>query len=149
MAPYERLLGDAMRGDQTLFAREDTALEAWRVVEPVLGQVTPLHEYEPGTWGPAEADRLLANGQRLAQPGPGVGLWRLTPRAGPSGASTPATRSWPRARRSSWRRPSARRLRRDGRGVLALSGGSTPRGLYQRLAGEPWRRAHRLGRACT
>ena len=57
MAPYERLLGDAMRGDQTLFAREDSVLEAWRVVEPVLGQATPLHEYERGTWGPAEADR--------------------------------------------------------------------------------------------
>ena len=62
MAPYERLLGDAMRGDQTLFARADTVLDAWRVVEPVLGQVTPLHEYEPGTWGPAAADRIVDNG---------------------------------------------------------------------------------------
>ena len=68
MAPYERLLGDAMRGDQTLFGREDTALEAWRVVDPVLGQVTPLHEYDQGTWGPAEADRLLADGQGWHNP---------------------------------------------------------------------------------
>ncbi|MGE0360915.1 MAG: glucose-6-phosphate dehydrogenase [Vicinamibacterales bacterium] len=59
MAPYERLLGDAMRGDQTLFAREDTVLEAWRIVDPVLAQATPLHEYEPGSWGPAAADRLV------------------------------------------------------------------------------------------
>jgi len=62
MAPYERLLGDAMRGDQILFARQDSVEEAWRVVEPVLGGATPLFQYESGTWGPAEADRLLQNG---------------------------------------------------------------------------------------
>jgi glucose-6-phosphate 1-dehydrogenase len=60
--PYERLLSDAMRGDQMLFAREDSVEEAWRVVEPVLGNATPLYEYDSGTWGPAEADRLLQNG---------------------------------------------------------------------------------------
>jgi glucose-6-phosphate 1-dehydrogenase len=58
-APYERLLGDAMRGDQTLFAREDSVLEAWRVVDPVLGPCTPLYPYEPGTWGPPEANSLM------------------------------------------------------------------------------------------
>jgi glucose-6-phosphate 1-dehydrogenase len=62
MGPYERLLRDAMRGDQMLFARQDSVEEAWRVVEPVLGNMTPLFEYESGTWGPAEADRLLQNG---------------------------------------------------------------------------------------
>ena len=62
MTPYERLLRDAMRGDQMLFAREDSVEEAWRGVEPVLGSRTPLFEYESGTWGPAEADRLLSNG---------------------------------------------------------------------------------------
>src|ERR671914_91138 len=62
MKPYERLLGDAMRGDQMLFAREDSVEEAWRVVEPVLGNATPLYQYDSGTWGPAEADRLLQNG---------------------------------------------------------------------------------------
>jgi glucose-6-phosphate 1-dehydrogenase len=62
MAPYERLLSDAMRGDQMLFAREDSVEEAWRVVEPVLGNATPLFEYDSGTWGPAEADRLLTDG---------------------------------------------------------------------------------------
>jgi glucose-6-phosphate 1-dehydrogenase len=62
MGPYERLLRDAMRGDPMLFAREDSVEEAWRVVEPVLGSATPLFQYESGTWGPAEADRLLQNG---------------------------------------------------------------------------------------
>jgi glucose-6-phosphate 1-dehydrogenase len=59
MPPYERLLGDAMRGDPTLFAREDSVEAAWRVVDPILGDVVPLDAYEPGTWGPPEADRLL------------------------------------------------------------------------------------------
>jgi glucose-6-phosphate 1-dehydrogenase len=59
--PYERLLGDALRGDTTLFTREDAVEAAWRVVDPILGDVTPLHEYEPGTWGPVEADRLAAD----------------------------------------------------------------------------------------
>jgi glucose-6-phosphate 1-dehydrogenase len=60
MAPYERLLGDAMRGDPTLFAREDSVEAAWRVVDPIVGNVTPVHQYEPNTWGPPEADALLA-----------------------------------------------------------------------------------------
>ena len=68
MAPYERLLSDAMRGDQMLFAREDSVEEAWRVVEPVLGNATPLCEYESGTWGPAEADRLFTNGAEWFNP---------------------------------------------------------------------------------
>jgi glucose-6-phosphate 1-dehydrogenase len=58
MEAYERLLGDALRGDATQFAREDYVEEAWRIVEPILGAATPVHEYQPGTWGPAEADRL-------------------------------------------------------------------------------------------
>src|ERR687884_1737284 len=61
MAPYERLLGDAIRGDASFFAREDNVEAAWRVVDPVLGTVTPVHEYEPQTWGPAEADRIIAH----------------------------------------------------------------------------------------
>lgn len=60
MTPYERLLGDALRGDPTLFVREDEVESAWRVVEPVLGTATPIHEYDPGSWGPAEADALIA-----------------------------------------------------------------------------------------
>jgi glucose-6-phosphate 1-dehydrogenase len=61
MAPYERLLGDAMVGDCTLFAREDAVEAAWRVVQPVLGKVAPVHEYAPGTWGPTEAAALTAS----------------------------------------------------------------------------------------
>jgi len=60
MDPYERLLGDAARGDASLFARQDSVEAAWEVVDPVLSAATPLHEYEPGTWGPAEADALIA-----------------------------------------------------------------------------------------
>jgi glucose-6-phosphate 1-dehydrogenase len=52
---YERLLGDAIRNDASLFTRDDSVEAAWRVVEPVLGDATPLAEYEPGTWGPATA----------------------------------------------------------------------------------------------
>ncbi|MGO9060508.1 MAG: glucose-6-phosphate dehydrogenase [Candidatus Binataceae bacterium] len=58
MDAYERLLSDAMAGDGMLFAREDAVEAAWGVVQPILGDVTPIHEYEPGTWGPQEADRL-------------------------------------------------------------------------------------------
>jgi glucose-6-phosphate 1-dehydrogenase len=60
MEPYERLLGDAMRGDPVLFAGEDAVEAQWRVVGPVLGDVTPVDEYEPGSWGPARADQLIA-----------------------------------------------------------------------------------------
>lgn len=60
MAPYERLLGDAAKGDPTLFARQDAVEESWRIVDSVLGNATPLYEYEPGTWGPAESQQSLA-----------------------------------------------------------------------------------------
>jgi glucose-6-phosphate 1-dehydrogenase len=57
MDAYERVLGDAMAGDPTLFAREDNVEEAWRIVDPVLKAGTPVYEYEPGTWGPKEVDQ--------------------------------------------------------------------------------------------
>jgi glucose-6-phosphate 1-dehydrogenase len=60
MAPYERLLSDAMHGDAMLFARQDEVEAAWEVVDPILGDVTPVYEYAPETWGPAEADQLIA-----------------------------------------------------------------------------------------
>ena len=56
MDAYERVLGDAMHGDATLFAREDYVEEAWRIVDPVLKDGTPIYGYEPGTWGPKEVD---------------------------------------------------------------------------------------------
>lgn len=58
---YERLLRDAVRGSQRLFARSDAVLEAWRIVDPVLDDPPPTVAYEPGSWGPAEADRLVIN----------------------------------------------------------------------------------------
>ena len=62
MDAYERVLGDAMVGDPTLFAREDYVEEAWRIVDPVLKQATPVYPYEPNTWGPAEIDRVTPPG---------------------------------------------------------------------------------------
>ena len=60
MDAYERVLGDAMAGDATIFAREDYVEEAWRIVDPVLKAGTPVHEYDPGTWGPGEVDKKVA-----------------------------------------------------------------------------------------
>jgi glucose-6-phosphate 1-dehydrogenase len=61
MDAYERLLGEAMKGDTALFAREDYVEAEWRIVDPVLGQATPVPEYEPNTWGPSQADRIMAD----------------------------------------------------------------------------------------
>jgi len=58
---YERLIGDAMVGDPTLFARQDVVEAAWAIVDPVLGDVGPLYTYECGGWGPAEADALVTD----------------------------------------------------------------------------------------
>jgi glucose-6-phosphate 1-dehydrogenase len=60
---YERVLGDAMTGDRSLFAREDYVEEAWRIVDPVLEALTPVYEYEPGAWGPKEV------GESVTPPG--------------------------------------------------------------------------------
>ena len=61
MDAYERLLGDAMDGDQTLFARQDAVEAAWAIVDPVLGAVTPVLPYKPKTWGPEAASELTAD----------------------------------------------------------------------------------------
>ncbi|HZD40775.1 MAG TPA: glucose-6-phosphate dehydrogenase [Terriglobales bacterium] len=58
MLPYERLLGEAMSGDAALFNRQDAVEAAWRVIDPIFGDITAVHEYEPGTWGPSEADAI-------------------------------------------------------------------------------------------
>jgi len=63
MEAYERVLGDAMAGDATLFAREDYVEEAWRIVDPVLNANTPIYEYDKGTWGPKEV------GEKVSPPG--------------------------------------------------------------------------------
>jgi glucose-6-phosphate 1-dehydrogenase len=57
MDAYERVLGDAMAGDPTLFAREDYVEEAWRIVDPVLKAKTPIKEYDPQSWGPSDVDQ--------------------------------------------------------------------------------------------
>jgi glucose-6-phosphate 1-dehydrogenase len=61
MDAYERLLGDAMVGDATLFARQDVVEAAWAIVDPVIHGPSPMFEYEPGSWGPPQADRLVAD----------------------------------------------------------------------------------------
>lgn len=57
--PYQRLLTDAIHGNQELFAREEAVEACWRIVDPVLGDATPLHYYKQGEWGPVEADALI------------------------------------------------------------------------------------------
>jgi glucose-6-phosphate 1-dehydrogenase len=58
LLPYEELLGDAMVGNQTWFARQDYVEQAWRILDPVLKNPPPVHDYAAGTWGPAEAEAL-------------------------------------------------------------------------------------------
>jgi glucose-6-phosphate 1-dehydrogenase len=70
MPPYERLLGDAMRGQSELFARQDLVDAQWRAVEPILGNVTPFYHYDPGTWGPDEAQQLIASDGPWINPKP-------------------------------------------------------------------------------
>lgn len=62
MDAYERVLGDAMAGDATIFAREDYVEEAWRIVDPVIAARTPVYPYDPGQWGPSEAQHLAPPG---------------------------------------------------------------------------------------
>jgi glucose-6-phosphate 1-dehydrogenase len=61
MPPYQRLLGDASRGTVELFSRQDLVEAQWRIVEPILGNVTPFYSYASGTWGPEEANQLIGN----------------------------------------------------------------------------------------
>jgi glucose-6-phosphate 1-dehydrogenase len=61
MSAYERLIDAALHGDTALFAREDGVLEQWRIVDPILSPARDIKRYEPGSWGPAEADRVIAD----------------------------------------------------------------------------------------
>jgi glucose-6-phosphate 1-dehydrogenase len=70
MDAYERLIGDALRGDSALFARQDTVEAAWCVVEPVLGDSVPVVEYEPESWGPPQAEALIKPFGRWRAPAP-------------------------------------------------------------------------------
>lgn len=60
MDAYERLIGDAIKGDATLFARQDSVELAWQIVDSILGMKTPVYEYEPNSWGPREADSMIS-----------------------------------------------------------------------------------------
>ena len=66
--PYQRLIGDARKGDQSLFAREDSVEAAWKVIDPVLHDEPPVHEYVRGSWGPAAAANVLARGDHWHDP---------------------------------------------------------------------------------
>jgi glucose-6-phosphate 1-dehydrogenase len=79
MKPYERLIGDAMVGDGTLFGDEAGVEAAWAVVAPILGGATPVYPYGPGTWGPREASRIVAH----------HGGWH-SPKAEPRPRTTPS-----------------------------------------------------------
>jgi glucose-6-phosphate 1-dehydrogenase len=68
MLPYDRLIGAALNGERWLFASEDMVEAAWRVVDPVLGDVVPLPSYARGSWGPAQADGLLPPGEEWYDP---------------------------------------------------------------------------------
>jgi glucose-6-phosphate 1-dehydrogenase len=70
MTAYERLLGDALDGETFLFAREDGVESAWRVVDTVLRDHGPAFPYEPGTWGPVEADEMVDDPHGWHHPGP-------------------------------------------------------------------------------
>jgi glucose-6-phosphate 1-dehydrogenase len=69
MPPYERLLGDALRGDSELFDRQDMVEAQWRIVDPVLDNVAPAYTYVPGSWGPPEAEQLIAGDGPWINPG--------------------------------------------------------------------------------
>jgi glucose-6-phosphate 1-dehydrogenase len=70
LSPYERLLGDALRGDLGLFGRQDAIEAQWAVVDPVLGDITPVYDYARGSWGPPEAARLIEDNDAWLDPRP-------------------------------------------------------------------------------
>jgi len=61
LGDYARLIGDAMSGDATLFARQDVVEAAWAIIDPVIHGPSAMFEYDPGSWGPPQADRLVAD----------------------------------------------------------------------------------------
>ena len=131
MDAYERLLGDALDGDPMLFAREDCVEAAWAVVDPVLGNVTPVHSYEHQSWGPLEAEALAARRRRLAQPA------RMTDRAHPA-----PTMTIRRARRPHHQRRIVEHQVRDlPSRRTAAAGAARDRGMRRRVvAARPARR---------
>jgi glucose-6-phosphate 1-dehydrogenase len=68
MRPYDRLIGAAINGERYLFARQDTVEAAWRIVQPVLGDVVPVQTYARGSWGPTRAAALVPRGETWHDP---------------------------------------------------------------------------------
>ena len=66
--PYERLLGDALEGNASLFTREDSVEETWRIVQPLLEEPPPVEPYKPGSWGPGGAQQLVSGSPRWHEP---------------------------------------------------------------------------------
>ena len=136
MDAYERVLGDAMAGDATLFAREDYVEEAWRIVDPVLKDGTPVYEYEPGTWGPQRGRLAGRAPRRLAEPD-GRGAMRIETLAdAESVARAGAAFTAAEARAA---------VAARGRFIVAFSGGHTPGRCCVRW---PTNLCHGPGRAC-
>jgi glucose-6-phosphate 1-dehydrogenase len=69
-SPYERLLSNAIEGDESLFTRDDSVEAAWRIVDPILALNTPVIEYAPGTWGPPESEKVIAGPENWHDPVP-------------------------------------------------------------------------------
>src|SRR5262249_42871900 len=112
--PYDRLIGAALDGERWLFARQDTVEAAWTIVDPVLGDVTPVHPCAKGSWGPKEADRLL----------PDRDAWH-DPAGGPAGDCRTGQAGWGCHERPGQPAPSGdhrRRVRGPVRGPRAAPG---------------------------
>jgi glucose-6-phosphate 1-dehydrogenase len=68
--PYQRLLGDAIRGDASQFTSDECVELAWAIVDPLLNNAEPVHAYEPGSWGPAEAAGIVTGDETWHNPQP-------------------------------------------------------------------------------
>jgi hypothetical protein len=85
MSAYEWLIGDALMGDAMLFSRQDSAEAQWRIVDTILGNQTPSHEYDRGTWGPEEAAGIARD----------VGGWHdPLVASGPTGRGVRGMQTW-------------------------------------------------------
>ncbi len=135
MDAYERVLGDAMQGDATLFAREDYVEEAWRIVDPVLKAGTPVYEYEPGTWGPKELDAGVS---------PPGGWQNPTVQTAMKIEALADADAVARAGAAFTAEEARAAVAARGRFIMAVSGGHTPWQMLRALADEhiPWAGVH-------
>ena len=142
MDAYERVLGDAMAGDATLFAREDHVEEAWRIVDPVLKAGSPVYEYEPNTWGPREEGETVSPLGGWQHPivtrltGMGGALMKIEILADADAVAKEAAAIIAAEARAA--------VAARGRFIMAVSGGHTPWQMLRALTGEevPWAGVH-------